>query len=64
MSLIDAVDHGTSLGEEDDFVGALDLAGLHHRLLAIDHVETCGLQCKEHTGFCHIHANPLPGEPF
>ena len=34
--LIDAVDHGARLGQQHDLVGALDLAGVHHRLLAVD----------------------------
>ena len=46
--LVDAVDHGACLGQEDDLVLALDLPGPHHGLLAVHDPQVLSLESQEH----------------
>ena len=59
--LVDPVDHGGGLGEKDDLVGALDLPGHHHRLLAVGDLETGRLEGEEHGRLRHVDPERLAG---
>ena len=60
-AVIDAVNHCTGLGEQDDLVVALDLPGSHHCLLAVNDSQPCPLEGKEDAGFGQIDTEPLTG---
>ncbi len=62
--LIDAVDHGTSLGKEHDLIVTLDLPGPHHRLLAVHHLQSLRLEGEEHRRLGHVHAQLLTAQAF
>jgi len=49
--VIDAIDHGGCLVQQLDLVDVLYLAGVQHDLLAVDDVEPCLLELKEHGRF-------------
>ena len=61
--LVNAVDHRAGLGQEGDLVGALDLAGHHHRLLAVGDVEALLLQRQEDPGLGHVDPKRLERFP-
>ena len=60
--LIYAVDHGARLRQQHDLVGALDLAGVHHRLLAVDHPQPGRLEREEHGGLGEVDAELVLGD--
>ena len=60
--LIYAVDHRARLRQQHDLVGALDLAGVHHGLLAVDHPSRRP-EREEHGGLGEVDAELVLGDP-
>ncbi len=59
--VVDAIDHGGGLVEQRDLVDVLDLAGIEHDLLAVDHLHAGLLEREQHRGLGHVDADRRVG---
>ena len=55
--LIHAIDHGSRLAQEQNFVLVLDLSSVQHDLLAVVDCDTCGLELAKHGHLDHVDAD-------
>ena len=55
--MVDTVYHGGCLVEEHDLVAGLDLTGVQHELLCVDHAQALPLHLEQERGFDDVYAD-------